>query len=130
METESLYARADDSAAYPIIILDADGALIDRTSNVESAESVLYGDLASHDGRPRLVTAPAEDVDQLRYLARINADCYGLPLDRVQCEVCGAGRLEFGHFTGTPVFVHADGTREVYRECETCHVDETESDDA
>jgi hypothetical protein len=34
------------------------------------------------------------------------------------CETCETGHWETSWFAGTPVFVHADGTREVYYECE------------
>jgi len=69
---------------YPILILDADGEVIDRAGNVESAVSVLYGDLSYHDGRARKVICPAEHVSRLRYESRINADCWGIPLDSIE----------------------------------------------
>ena len=34
------------------------------------------------------------------------------------CETCEAGHWEHSWFAGTPVFVHADGTREIYYECD------------
>lgn len=34
------------------------------------------------------------------------------------CEVCASGHWERGWFTGEPVFVHADGPREIYYECD------------
>lgn len=75
------------TSEYPYLIIDADGQLIDAAGNVESAESVLYGDLSYHDGRARVVRVPMGDDDalaRLRYAAEINADCFGLPLDRVE----------------------------------------------
>jgi len=68
---------------YPIRIIDADGDLLDACGNTESAASVLYGDLSYHDGRARTIYAPEQYVDQLKWEAEINADCWGIPLDRV-----------------------------------------------
>lgn len=67
-----------------IIIKDWQGNEIDTAYNIESAVSVLYGDLSTHDGHARQVTCPASCYDQLQYEARINADCYGIPLDTIR----------------------------------------------
>lgn len=69
---------------YPIHIFDSTGAPIDRAANVGSAESVLYGFLAQHDGNARTIYAPPGDVARLKHLAAINADCWGIPLDVVK----------------------------------------------
>lgn len=69
---------------YPIAIYSQDGELIDRAGNVESAESVLYGDMSDHDGSPRTIYAPENDIQRLEYLAKINADCWNIPLDIVK----------------------------------------------
>lgn len=74
---------------YPISIYSSDGELIDRAGNVESAESVLYGDLSQHDGSARTIFAPDADIARLESLARINADCWDIPQDIVlpaECE--------------------------------------------
>ena len=68
---------------YPIAIYSSAGELIDRAGNVESAESILYGDLSAHDGHARVIFAPPQDVGRLESLARINADCWDIPVDSV-----------------------------------------------
>lgn len=46
---------------------------------------------------------------------------------RELCEICAAGHWERSRIAGTLTFVHADGTRELYYECEICdHADEEE----
>lgn len=74
---------------YPITILASDGSVIDRAANVESTVSVLYGDLSYHEGSARTILCPAEYVSRLRYEARINADCWGIPLDMVKAVEAG-----------------------------------------
>ena len=74
------------SMNYPIAIFDHAGALIDRAGNVESAASVLYGDLSAHDGHARRIVAPREDCARLLAYASENADCYGIPLDIVEAS--------------------------------------------
>lgn len=71
------------SVDYPITINTHDGALIDQAGNVESALSILYGDLSDHDGKARTIFAPPELVEALAYHASINADCFGIPIDVV-----------------------------------------------
>lgn len=44
-------------------------------------------------------------------------------MSRELCDTCTAGHWERAWFTGTPIFVHADGRREVYYECEECDSD-------
>jgi hypothetical protein len=45
-------------------------------------------------------------------------------MTRDLCDTCAAGRWERSRLAGTLIFVHADGTREVYYECETCDSDD------
>lgn len=71
---------------YPFTILAADGKVIDRAANIESAVSVLYGDLSRHDGLPRTILCPADSVGRLEYHTDINADCFGIPLDIVKVD--------------------------------------------
>jgi hypothetical protein len=68
---------------FPIRIYDGSGEMIDCAGNVESAESILYGDLSQHDGTARTIYAPDADMARLAYLAGINADCFGIPVDNV-----------------------------------------------
>lgn len=72
-----------DYPEYPIRIYDAQGAMIDCAGNVESVESVLFGDLSVHDGEPRTIYAPDDLIPRLEHLAAINADCWGIPKDVV-----------------------------------------------
>lgn len=67
-----------------IAIYDHVGNEIDIAYNVESAISVLYGDLSSHDGHARRVVCPGAVARQLRYEAAINADCFGIPVDMIE----------------------------------------------
>ena len=57
---------------------------IDTADNVETAVSILYGDMSEHDGQQRIIFASDELVSQMEYEARINADCWGIPVDVVQ----------------------------------------------
>lgn len=69
---------------YPIKIQSSSGESIDEAGNVESAVSILYGDLSTHDGNARTIFAPAEYCQALRAAAAENADCWGIPLDIVK----------------------------------------------
>lgn len=74
---------------YPIAIYEDMGVSwveLDRTSNIESAISVLYGDLSTHNGEARLIRCPAEYVERLQHEAELNADCYGIPVDIVKAK--------------------------------------------
>lgn len=78
-----------DTEEYPIAIFTEDSELIDRAGNVETAVSVLYGDLSDHDGRPRIIQVPIDsvfdkDAERLAYEADINADCWGIPVDTIE----------------------------------------------
>lgn len=73
---------------YPFVICDGDDE-IDRAGNVDTVESVLYGDLTYHSGSVRIVWVPEGDefdypAAQIETLARINADCWNIPLDIVK----------------------------------------------
>ncbi len=68
---------------YPIMMFTNGGVEIDRAANIESAISVLYGDLSGHDDNARLVFAPAEFTGGLRHHAHLNADCFNIPVDHV-----------------------------------------------
>ena len=71
------------SNEYPILIFTSAGIEIDRAGNVESAVSVLYGDMSTHDGQPRQIFAPPTEAKRLRKHAALNSDCYQLPIDAV-----------------------------------------------
>lgn len=74
-----------DPETYPFEIRDCDGGVIDYASNVETVTAILYGDLSTHDGTYRAVDCPdAESAERLRYEAKINADCYGIPVDVIR----------------------------------------------
>ena len=68
---------------YPIRMEEYDGTLIDQAGNVESAVSVLYGDLSDHQGQARKIFAPSQYVGLLRTEANNNADCWNIPIDEV-----------------------------------------------
>lgn len=69
---------------WPIAIYSSNGELIDQCGNVDSAVSVLYGDLSTHDRSARRIVCPASMAKELEYNARINADCWSIPLDTVE----------------------------------------------
>ncbi len=74
---------------YPFAILDADGNVVDRAGNVSTVISVLYGDLSYHPGTARTVQVPFgtsmdEAAERIAYHADINADCWDIPLDKVE----------------------------------------------
>lgn len=79
---DSGYSRVEER--YPFTILDADGEVVDRAGNVETVESILYGDLSTRDGRPWRVVAPAGAVRRLEAIAAENADCWDMPLDTIE----------------------------------------------
>lgn len=68
---------------YPIRIETASGDWVDSAGNVETATSLLYGDLSEHDGEPRTIYAPAALCRVLESEARVNADCWDIPVDHV-----------------------------------------------
>ena len=72
---------------YPFEVYASDGTHIDSVGNVESLDSVLYGDLSSHDGHPRIIHVPHgmdDDAARIQYLIDINADCFGIPHDLIE----------------------------------------------
>jgi len=80
-----------------IYIYDQEGELIDWTEHsVDSALSVLYGDLSMHEGGPRTVILTgdlAESRPIINYMVReseINSDCWGIPADNIVGSKDGA----------------------------------------
>ena len=80
---------------YPIRIIDADGELIDACDNMETAACILYGDLSYHDGQARTIYAPERFENALKHEAAINADCWGIPLDKVVALEWGNNEQRF-----------------------------------
>lgn len=71
---------------YPIVITERDGTVIDRTATVDSAFSVLYGDLSTHSGASRRIVVPRGPdwdfvADVMQIEAELNADAFGIPTD-------------------------------------------------
>lgn len=78
---------------YPYVVFTEDNEYVDSAANVDTLESVLYGDLSYHPGIARIVQVPMGDehdetIERLEYLARINADCFGIPLDYIERVIC------------------------------------------
>ena len=74
---------------YMFTIFTETSEFVDACDDTDTLGSILYGDLSYHEGTPRIIQIPLGDegdeaAEQASYLARINADCFGIPLDTIE----------------------------------------------
>lgn len=77
------------SDTYMLTVFTEDSEFVDACDTIDCLDSILYGDLSYHPGMARIVQIPLGDdgdvlAERVDYLARINADCWGIPMDRIE----------------------------------------------